>query len=156
MFQQYIPQNDPYASGVMAFNLNARPLFEKARRRAAIMQTLHRLIGKSRALDHLASYSSNTVRLCPETRTTQVHINQIRGSVNRIREFDRDFYPLTDDVETRWVRIASMMMQSRTLPPVELLRVDDDYYVIEGHHRISVSRMLGYAYVDAIVQCAES
>jgi hypothetical protein len=43
------------------------------------------------------------------------------------------------------------MMNGITLPPVELIKVGQDYFVRDGHHRISVSRMLGYGSIDAVV-----
>ena len=79
-------------------------------------------------------------------------MQEIRGSADRIREFDCDFYPTHDASETRWVRIASMMLHGTTLPPVELAQVGSIYFVIDGHHRVSVSRMMGQKYIDAIVR----
>ncbi len=37
------------------------------------------------------------------------------------------------------------------LPPVDLIQLGDTYFVRDGHHRISVARALGYAYIDANV-----
>jgi hypothetical protein len=37
------------------------------------------------------------------------------------------------------------------MPPVELIRVGDVYFVRDGHHRVSVARALGQAYIDAEV-----
>ena len=46
---------------------------------------------------------------------------------------------------------ATAMLRRVDLPPVELIQVGDDYYVQDGHHRVSAARALGYGYVDAIV-----
>jgi hypothetical protein len=43
------------------------------------------------------------------------------------------------------------MEQGIWLPPVRLIRVGDDYYVRDGHHRISVSRALCLGTITADV-----
>jgi hypothetical protein len=148
----FISENELTSSGM--FNLKARPLFEQARHRAQIYHLIGTLVRKPRELACFDQYTAHTTRSA-KLLASPVAINQIRGSVNRIYEFDRDFYPLTDDVAMRWLRIASMMLQGKTLPPVELICVGDVYFVIDGHHRLSVSRMLGHIYVDALVQSTE-
>ncbi|HEY3310826.1 MAG TPA: hypothetical protein VGK00_04225 [Anaerolineales bacterium] len=42
-------------------------------------------------------------------------------------------------------------LNGRELPPVELIQVENIYYVRDGHHRISVSRSLGQDFIDAEV-----
>jgi hypothetical protein len=37
------------------------------------------------------------------------------------------------------------------LPPVELVRVEDIYFVQDGHHRISVARAMGQTCIEAEV-----
>ena len=80
-----------------------------------------------------------------------VEVARIRGSVNRSDDFDCNFYPLSDRLEVRWIRIASMMLQGTSLPPVELVQVGEDYFVVDGHHRVSVARMLEATTIDAVI-----
>jgi hypothetical protein len=47
------------------------------------------------------------------------------------------------------MEIAWQKLRGRDLPPVELIQIENEYYVRDGHHRISVSRALGQSYVDA-------
>ena len=42
-------------------------------------------------------------------------------------------------------------LHHRYLEPVELIQVDDSYFVKDGHHRISVARALGQSAIDAEV-----
>ncbi len=49
------------------------------------------------------------------------------------------------------MRIAIARLTGETLPPVDLVKVGDFYFVRDGHHRISVARALGQQFVDAIV-----
>ncbi len=146
-----LPSNNATPSGVTVFNVNSRPLFEKARIRATLLAVLSRAMGKSRVLPQFEGRFSDIgqVQLC------QVRLELIRGTITQTNTFDCDFYPITDEVEARWVRIASILMQGNTLPPVELIGVDDSYYVIDGHHRISVYRMMKQNYVDALVRFSE-
>lgn len=149
---QFMSENEIISSGM--FDLKARPLFEQARHRAQFYHLISTLVGKPRELVCFDKYTAHTARSA-KLLASPVAINQIRGTVNRIHEFDCDFYPVTDDVAMRWLRIASMMLHEQTLPPVELLCVGDVYFVIDGHHRLSVSRMLGHIYVDALAQLVE-
>ena len=41
--------------------------------------------------------------------------------------------------------------EGKGLPAVELLKVGDDYFVEDGHHRVSVAYALEQAYIDAHV-----
>jgi len=80
-----------------------------------------------------------------------VEIERIRGTEGKVGEFDAKFNPTQDRSNDRWVGIAVERMRGRDLPPVKLVKVGDDFYVRDGHHRISVARALGQAYIDAEV-----
>lgn len=80
-----------------------------------------------------------------------VPLDQIRGSVGKSNDFDTEFYPLRERSAERWGRVATISMYGKPLPPVELIQVGEIYYVVDGHHRISVARAQRNTYVDAIV-----
>jgi hypothetical protein len=80
-----------------------------------------------------------------------IALANIVGSVEKPGDFDQRFRPLKPHSEARWVRVATAMIRGETIPPVELIQVGSAYYVQDGHHRISVAKALGYAYIDAIV-----
>ena len=80
-----------------------------------------------------------------------VQIDRIKGSVSKNRNFDRDFNPLQERTKHRWVSIAKAWQQGKNLPVVELIQVGDDYFVRDGHHRISVARALGLEEIEAEV-----
>ncbi|HVU13002.1 MAG TPA: hypothetical protein VHD90_17110 [Phototrophicaceae bacterium] len=143
---------DPSASGITIFHPAAKPLFDQARRRASTHQMLAALMGRARQLRTLSEADRATIQFEMEPQACSLPIRQINGTLNRVQEFDCDFYPLSDSLETRWVRIASMMLHGTGLPPVELLHIGQDYFVVDGHHRISVSRMLNQNYVDAVIR----
>jgi len=50
-----------------------------------------------------------------------------------------------------WMGIAMARQQGIAMPAVQLIQVGDLYFVRDGHHRMSVARALGEAYVEAEV-----
>jgi hypothetical protein len=84
-----------------------------------------------------------------------VCIHCIQGTESRNSDFDCDFNPLKNNNRDRWIDIASARLQEVGLPAIDLLLVDDTYYVRDGHHRISVARALGADYIDAHVTVLE-
>ena len=80
-----------------------------------------------------------------------VNISNIRGTQGKSDDFDADFSPINERTRSRWLGIALEKLRGHDLPPVELVLVDDVYYVRDGHHRISVSRTLGQQFIEAEV-----
>lgn len=80
-----------------------------------------------------------------------VPIACIRGTEGRERDFDAAFRPRGAHTRGRWMKIALAQQSGETLPPVELIRVGDIYFVRDGHHRISVAAALGQTEIDAEV-----
>jgi hypothetical protein len=80
-----------------------------------------------------------------------VDIDTIVGTVDRTREFDRGFRPISGRVRGRWERIAAAARRGDPLPPVSLYRVSDLHFVRDGHHRVSVARTVGWRKIDAYV-----
>jgi hypothetical protein len=80
-----------------------------------------------------------------------VELEKIQGSEGKSDAFDSEFNPMHDLARTRWTNIALAIMRGRQMPPVDLVKVEDVYYVRDGHHRISVARSLGQQYIEAEV-----
>lgn len=84
-----------------------------------------------------------------------VRVEQIAGSLNRYHQFDRAFLPIQDDTSARWLSINRAFYQDVSLPPVVLYKVGQVYFVVDGHHRVSVAREQGQIFIDAEVrECA--
>jgi hypothetical protein len=81
----------------------------------------------------------------------QVPIDQIVGSVGRYRDFDRAFLPRQKRTKDRWVNIDKAHYQELILPPVDLMKMGEVYFVRDGNHRVSVARERGQEYIDAYV-----
>ena len=69
----------------------------------------------------------------------QVEVNKIVGSFGRYRDFDRVFLPLQRKTKDRWVSIDKAHYKQIPLPPVELYKIGDIYFVKDGNHRVSVA-----------------
>ena len=80
-----------------------------------------------------------------------VPVAQIGGSVGRCSEFDKDFMPTKASMEERWKRIDRSFHRGEELLPVRLYKVGGFYFVLDGHHRVSVARYHGVEWIDAQV-----
>ena len=84
-------------------------------------------------------------------RRRTVNLRQIRGSVGRQGDFDADCHPIESNTEQRWMRVATAREEGRGLPPVQLIRVGETFFVQDGHHRVSVARARGELDIEAEV-----
>ncbi|MGB5390048.1 MAG: hypothetical protein WBP10_07700, partial [Thermoanaerobaculia bacterium] len=69
-------------------------------------------------------------------------VDRIVGSLGRADEFDREFLPRREALRERWEQIEDLAKGPTGFPPVELYKVGDAYFVVDGHHRVSVARSL--------------
>jgi hypothetical protein len=81
-----------------------------------------------------------------------VRVDQIAGSLNRYHEFDRVFLPASDKLAARWQNVNRAFYQEVSLPPVVLYKVGQVYFVVDGHHRVSVAREKGQEFIEAEVR----
>lgn len=80
-----------------------------------------------------------------------VALDLIQGTQGKQDDFDIHFHPLKETSLQRWLNIAVERLRGRELPPVDLVEAGGIYYVRDGHHRISVARSLGQAFIEAEV-----
>ena len=129
--------------------------FTRARRRALLRQMRTRLRRDNAAkwlllyFDDLRKIPGASARVYRGTRT--VPVSQIGGSVGRCSEFDGDFMPVKASVKERWKRIDRAFHRGEELPPVSLYKVGGFYFVLDGHHRVSVASYHGVEWIDAEV-----
>ena len=77
--------------------------------------------------------------------------SRVVGSVGKHDRFDEGFMPLSGSSSERWKRIDRAFRSGQELPPVTLYRLGEDYFVQDGHHRVSVYRFHGVEWLDAEV-----
>ena len=80
-----------------------------------------------------------------------VPLDKIVGSVGRYRDFDRAFLPTQRQTTERWVNIRKAHYRDVALPPVDLYKIGDVYFVKDGNHRVSVARDRNQTDIDAYV-----
>lgn len=126
--------------------------YQMARLRGRLGQWWAALTGRCRSLLQLdATTRENGVGARHYAGIQAVPIRQIRGTEERARDFDVEFNPLTDHTQGRWLSVFTALQRGAALPPVELTRLGETYFVRDGHHRISAARALGQEYIEAIV-----
>jgi hypothetical protein len=129
--------------------------FSRARRRVLLRRIgtrLRRDAASDRLLlcfDEIRKIPGALGRIYRGMRT--VPVAQIGGSVGRCSEFDSDFMPTKANSEERWKRIDRAFHRGQELPPVSLYKVGGFYFVLDGHHRVSVARYHGVEWIDAHV-----
>ena len=79
-------------------------------------------------------------------------MEQIVGSVDRVREFDPKFRPRTGLSRQRFERIDEAARRGEPLPPIDVYRIGDIYFVRDGHHRVAVHRALDLPEIEADVR----
>lgn len=130
----------------------ARDDWSRARRRAlweAAVDVLTRRPGDLLPLEEIRSRLN--VRGSHYLGLQHVPLANIVGSEGRYADFDRRFLPKKDVTANRWMGINQANQRDIILPPVELYKIGDVYFVKDGNHRISVARERGQAEIDAYV-----
>jgi hypothetical protein len=117
--------------------------FTRARRRARLRAVVAR-IRREHTSNRLLSFEDVRRELAAHNRLYRgrrvVEVEEIVGSVGRWRDFDRSFLPARTSMAERWKRIDRAFQRGEDLPPVELYEIGDAYFVVDGHHRVSVAR----------------
>lgn len=130
----------------------SREILKGARRRAFIHDVLSELAGRS---DNLLSFEDVRQKLqltvpAPKSSTMEIPLDRIVGSVGRYREFNRAFLPRANVEDDRWIRIEQLHGRG-SLPPIEVFKVGDIYFVCDGNHRVSVARAKNQQVIRALV-----
>ncbi len=84
-----------------------------------------------------------------------VPLDRIVGTMRHPSQNTADFLPLPKLRGTnwrgRWQRITRAIDRLETLPPVDLVQVGDEYYVVDGHNRVAAALQAGGLEIDADV-----
>jgi hypothetical protein len=128
--------------------------FTRARRRARLRAVMAR-IRREHASNRLLSFDDVRREHATNNRfyrgSRVVEMEEIVGSVGRWDEFDRSFLPARASMAERWKRIDRAFQRGENLPPVELYKIRDSYFVVDGHHRVSVARYHDVPTLEAAV-----
>ncbi len=80
----------------------------------------------------------------------EIELDKILGSVGRYQDFTSEFLPRQDHMRQRWQRVRSARV-TKGLPPIELYKVGQAYFVADGNHRVSIARTEGEGTIEAYV-----
>jgi hypothetical protein len=141
------PRTTPYPAALAAQK------FERAHSRPLIRQLLN--VFREKPDETLLSFDQvhELVRSRTEIdRGTQlIPIPSSIGSVGRYRDFDRAFLPLNGADRERWKRLDVAYNELRDLPPIEVYKIGEVYFVRDGNHRVSVAKANGLDAIEARV-----
>ena len=85
-----------------------------------------------------------------------IAIDAIVGSVGRDWDFTRTFLPKSNFIRDRWQQVADLC-PCQDIPPILVYKVSDIYFVVDGHHRVSVRRSRGAETIEAfVIECPTS
>ncbi len=85
-----------------------------------------------------------------------VELDRITGSVGKYHDFDSQFRPKKHMSGKRFSEIKRAMREGGALPPVKLYQIRDDYFVLDGNHRVAAAKELGWTDIKAKVIELES
>jgi len=134
---------------------DARDDFNRVRRQRALAHLLARTRARPGAVEPILLFDEVTRALGRVGQRPHglqvVRTDSIVGTVDRDRDYDRQFRPTSNRARERWERIDAAMRRGEALPPVDVYRVGELHFVRDGHHRVSVARALGHETIDAYV-----
>jgi hypothetical protein len=123
----------------------AGKLFDRAHGRGVRGRLWAKVTGKSNELRSLTRQPEAARRTMG---TVVVSLNRIVGTEGRSEDFDAN---LKTHNRERWISVAAARRTGMVLPVVELVKAGDEYYVRDGHHRISVAKAMGQLEIEARV-----
>lgn len=80
-----------------------------------------------------------------------VALAKIVGSIGRYHDFDERFRIRSHVPVERLEKIKNRMRSGKMLPPVKLYQIKNEYYALDGNHRIAAANELGYDEIRAQV-----
>lgn len=128
--------------------------FNEARLKASLEEALSRLTGRS---NELLSYDDVAQKLKLRARADrgihEIPLNAIVGSVGRYTDFTRTFLPRKPEDQERWARVKAAIVDpaGMGLEPIEVYKVGEVYFVLDGNHRVSIARQEGSQFMEAHV-----
>jgi nucleotide-binding universal stress UspA family protein len=128
--------------------------FQSAHLRAKLQGVLARVTGRS---NELLSYEDIARKLKLQGRSDKgvqtIPVDAIVGSVGRYTDFTRTFLPRRAGDQERWanVKAATFDIMGEGLQTIEVYKVSEVYFVMDGNHRVSIAKQEGLKAIEAHV-----
>lgn len=125
--------------------------FTSARQHAFIEEWLSRFTGRHADLLSFEEVKQN-LRLQDASYKglQEIELEKVVGSVGRYRDFTRSFLPKSDEMAERWRRVDAAV-HDMGVPPIDVYKVGDVYFVRDGNHRVSIAKMHDAKTIEAYV-----
>ncbi len=129
--------------------------FQRARRRQVLARLAHRLRRAPDDVNLILPFDEVVAALGRRGERRlglqTLQLDTIVGTVDSTRDFDRRFRPTRGRVRERWERLALAQRRGEPIPPIDVYRVGDMHFVIDGHHRVSIAMATGAKTIEAYV-----
>ena len=86
------------------------------------------------------------------TTEEEIDLGAVTGSVARPDDYDAAFRPRRAARDGRHREVQQRFAAGSAPPPIEVVRLGDLYFVMDGHHRVAVARELGWDSLPARVR----
>ena len=83
--------------------------------------------------------------------TRMVALAQIVGSVGRYHDFDGEFRLRQHLPAEKLEHVKQLIKGGVPLPPVKLYQIKDEYYVLDGNHRVAAAKEAGWQDIEACI-----
>jgi hypothetical protein len=129
--------------------------FQRARRRQVLARLAHRLRREPDDVSLILPFGEVVAALGQRGERRlglqTIRLDSIVGTVDSSRDFDRRFRPTSGRVRERWERLALAQRRGEPIPPIDVYRIGDMHFVIDGHHRVSIAMATGAKTIEAHV-----
>jgi len=122
------------------------------------MRFIKKLFGSGTAgpdTDHVSSFNEEQAKeedvQFIDHGVQTIPLEKITGSVGKYFDFDSRFRPKQHVSKKRFTDIKKALREGRRLPPVNLYQIRNDYYVLDGNHRVAAAKELGRTEIRAKV-----
>ena len=125
--------------------------FNQLNRQARWVSLWNRLTGHPHTLlpyEQMRSQSKGVTSL--DLGIQEIPVKSIVGSLYRAVDYDRQFRPLNPELKSRWINVY-MTAEHSGWEPIIVHKIGDQYFVEDGHHRVSVARHSGWDTIEAHV-----
>jgi nucleotide-binding universal stress UspA family protein len=128
--------------------------FQSAHLRGKLQGVLARITGRS---NELLSYEEIAHKLKLQGRSDKgiqsIPVDAIIGSVGRYTDFTRTFLPRRAGDRQRWANVKTVTLDSvgPGLPPIDVYKVSEVYFVLDGNHRVSIAKQENWKTIEAHV-----
>ncbi len=80
-----------------------------------------------------------------------IPLDKIIGSVGRYTDFDQQFRLQGAGTDERLRSLTAAIQAGKAIPPVSLYQIKANYYIVDGHHRVTAARNLGQSTIQATI-----